>query len=272
MHAAFGLGAAIGPLLMTAVLSAGLAWSVGYAGVALAQLGLATAYALVRKAFGVAPQARQAEAASALGSVLRMPLAWLLIGVFFVYVGLEVIAGQWSYSLFTQSRGLPPALAGVLVSAYWASLTGGRVLFGALVNPLNVDTLLRGCMLALVVAAALLWLNLPLLSPLALAVTGLAAAPIFPSLIAQTPARLGAAHTANAVGLQVAAAVLGGALLPGGVGALAARLGLEVVGPCLLGAACVLLVLHEALLRRAFEPPRSARSRTDAAASSRPGA
>jgi fucose permease len=76
---------------------------------------------------------------------------------------------------------------------------------------------------------------------------GFACAPIFPSLIATTPARLGEAHTANGVGLQVAAAVLGQSLFPALVGALAYRLGLEVVGPSLFAAALLLLVAHEAL-------------------------
>lgn len=271
MHAAFGLGAAIGPLLMTAVLSAGWSWSSGYLGVAAAQLLLAAGYTLLRSSLGAAPAAAS-HTPSGLGSVLRMPTAWLLIGVFFVYVGVEVVAGQWSYSLFTQSRGMSPATAGVLVSAYWAGMTGGRVVFGVLLKYVAVQTLLRGCMLAIVAAAVVLWLDVPLLGALSLAVIGLAAAPIFPSLIAETPARLGAAHTANAVGLQVAAAVLGGALLPGGVGALAARLGLEVVGPCLVAGGVVLLVLYEVLVRRAYARPRSARSRSDAVASFPPGA
>ncbi|HEY2595548.1 MAG TPA: MFS transporter [Chloroflexota bacterium] len=48
MHAAFGLGAALGPLIMTAILSGGLAWNLGYALVAVAQLGLAAGYWFTR--------------------------------------------------------------------------------------------------------------------------------------------------------------------------------------------------------------------------------
>jgi fucose permease len=110
--------------------------------------------------------------------------------------------------------------------------------------------------------------------PLGLAIVGAVLAPIFPSLIATTPERVDARHTADLVGLQVAAAVLGGALLPGGVGVLAARLGLEVVGPCLVALALALFVLHEAVVqvRRASAPQRSARSQIDVVVSSPPGA
>jgi fucose permease len=97
--------------------------------------------------------------------------------------------------------------------------------------------------------ATLIWLDFTvLLSALGLLVIGVSAAPVFPLLIATTPERLGAAHTANGIGFQVAAAVLGQALLPSLIGVLAHVLGLEIVGPVLLTAALLLLVIYEALL------------------------
>ena len=178
-------------------------------------------------------------------------MAWVGIALFFLYTGIEVAAGQWAFSLFTEARGLPAVTAGLWVGVYWGSLTVGRLVFGTVVGMASVDVLLRACLVAIVVGAALIWLNVAaLLSFLGLALVGLALAPIFPSLIATTPARLGAAHTANAVGFQVAAAVLGGALVPTAIGVLAGMVGLEVVGPSLLSAACLLLILYEVLVAR----------------------
>jgi len=97
--------------------------------------------------------------------------------------------------------------------------------------------------------ATLIWLNIAsMLSFGGLSLIGLALAPIFPSLIATTPERLGNAHTANGVGFQIAAAVLGQSLLPGMMGILARHLGLEIVGPTLLTAALLLLMLYEIFL------------------------
>jgi hypothetical protein len=56
-----------------------------------------------------------------------------------------------------------------------------------------------------------------------------AMAPSFPSLIAMTPARLGARHAGNAVGFQVASAILGAAL-PSIVKVLVGPFGLQAVG------------------------------------------
>jgi fucose permease len=55
-------------------------------------------------------------------------------------------------------------------------------------------------------------------------------------------------HTANGVGLQIAAAVLGASLLPALLGMLAHRLGLEVIGPGLFVVALLLLTLYEVLI------------------------
>jgi hypothetical protein len=74
---------------------------------------------------------------------------------------------------------------------------------------------------------------------------GWSLAPIFPLLVSATPARVGAAHTANAVGFQVGAASFGVATLPGSAGLLAARFGLEVVGPFLIAASVVMLLAYQ---------------------------
>jgi fucose permease len=264
MHAAFGLGAAVGPLIMTVILGSGLPWNLGYAIVAAAQLALACGYWLTRRSY--TSQARSMEAteqtAQAQGprrsmtALLRRPLLWLSLGLFFVYVGMEASTGQWTFSLFTLGRDTPAVLAGALVSIYWASLTLGRVVFGALVPRIGSVRLLRGCMLVCIVAAALLWANIPVVSWLSVAVLGLAFAPIFPVLIAETPARIGQTQAANAIGLQVAAAVAGGAALPGLLGVLSVRLSLEVLGPALMLLGIVQFSLHEALTRRAARHAR----------------
>jgi fucose permease len=76
---------------------------------------------------------------------------------------------------------------------------------------------------------------------------GLSSAPIFPAMIATTPERLGETHTANGVGFQIAAAVIGQSLLPSFIGVLADNFSLEIVAPALLIAAMLLLAIYERL-------------------------
>jgi fucose permease len=251
LHACFGIGATLGPAIMTGAIVYGLGWRAGYWIVGAAQLALALCFGLTRQLWrDSAPLAHAAEPSRGvrLAATLRLPIAWTGILLFFIYTGAEIATGQWVYSLLTESRGVPAAQAGAWVSLYWASLTIGRILFGFLVQRVAPTTLLRWCMAGAVLSALLIWLNLaPWLAFAGIALMGLSLAPQFPLLISATPAYLGAAHANNGVGLQVAAASLGGAAIPSLIGVLAAAYGLEVLGPFLFVTTLLMGALFELL-------------------------
>ena len=252
LHACYGIGAASGPVIMAHVMDANLSWQWGYGLVGVGQLGLAGCLSVTRQQWSQPPSrstvAKRPQMASSLHT-LQLPMVWLSVTAFFMYTGLEAATGIWVYSLFTEARAIPDMTAGMWVSAYWGGLTLGRLASGIIIGFVSVPLLLRLCIIGMALGATLIWLDFTvLLSALGLLVIGVSAAPVFPLLIATTPERLGAAHTANGIGFQVAAAVLGQALLPSLIGVLAHVLGLEIVGPVLLTAALLLLVIYEALL------------------------
>ncbi len=254
VHACYGLGAASGPALMAHVLETGRSWRLGYSLAGAAQVLLALCFLATRRrwaaapASGVAPNPVRSAGAPA-GATLRLPTAWLGMATFFFYVGLEATAGAWLFSVLSEARGESMMRAGSSVSSYWGALALGRVLFGTFADRISPDRMLRACVAGLGAGAALLAADLGSAPDAgAVALLGLAAGPIFPSLIAATPTRVGHAHAANAVGFQVAAAALGQSLLPAGAGLLAGRLGLETI-PMLLGGLCAaVFAAHEALL------------------------
>jgi len=256
LHACFGLGATLGPVVMTTVLNIGQSWRWGYVFVGALQVLFTLGLALTRGHWRLGgSQAAPGNPGSSTGKVsgadtLRMPVVWFGIALFFVFTGIEGGAGQWPYSLFTEARGVAPSVAGLWVSIYWGSLTVGRMIFGLITDRLGVVRTLRLCMLGVVVGSACVWCNVGGISFLGLALTGFCLAPLFPSLISVTPGRVGAAHAANAIGFQVASAGLGIAVIPGLAGVLAQRLGLEIIGPFLLVTAIVMFVLHEVIIRR----------------------
>lgn len=254
LHACFGIGATLGPAIMTWAVVGGPGWRAGYLIAAGIQLALAICFVLSRRLWDgqAASAATTPHAGAALAATLRLPLVWLGVVFFFVYTGLEVGTGNWIYTLLTESRGVAAALAGAWASLYWASLTLGRIVFGFAVQRIAPNTLLRWCMAAVVLGALLIWLNLaPWLSFAGIALLGLALAPQFPMLISATPGYLGPRHAANGVGLLVAAASLGGALVPSLFGVLARAYGLEIFGPALFVGALAMAALFELLVRRA---------------------
>jgi fucose permease len=248
LHGFYGIGATVGPWLMTGILRTMGRWQWGYGAVAASQLLLAGCFAATRKnwpppAASSASTADSQPMASTLAT-LRLPAVWLNTALFFVYTGIEAALGIWPYSLYTESRGVSMMTAGAWVSAYWASLTAGRFLLGAFAGAVPPQALLKICVAGVALGAGIIWANPgPAAGLIGLAICGLAAGPVFPTLIATTPARVGAAHAANGVGFAIAAAVLGQSLLPAGLGVLAGWTGLESIGPAIFFATCLLFLV-----------------------------
>ncbi|SCL47875.1 Fucose permease [Micromonospora citrea] len=270
MHAFFGLGVALGPLIMTGALSAGLSWRWGYGLVAAAQVALAAAFALTVRAWrdrapaggsaGAAPVAP--PAATRVRETLRLPAVWIGALAFAVYVAIEVAAGLWAFLLLTEGRGLGAAVAGVCVSGYWGSLFVGRVVQGVVAERLGAGLVLRGSLVGMAAGAVLVAVPAPAwLAVGGLFVVGFAAAPVFPLLTLTTVDRVGAAHADRTIGLQIAAAGLGGALVPAGIGVLLGNTSVELLGPALVVLALALLALHAAGSRRPARPRPSAHRR-----------
>ena len=205
LHASFGLGATVGPILLTSLFSLGLTWRWGYVLVAMLQV-LVGLVVLLR----AGEWQMRAEEAVATGTpqrstlaTLARPIVWINIAIFFFYAGIEVTAGNWSYSLFTEVRGVSPELAGLLSSLYWGSFTVGRVFFGVVADRFSAISTVRAMGIMAFVAALLLWWNpINWVGFAGLLLLGFALAPVFPLLITATPSRLGNADARLGAGLD----------------------------------------------------------------------
>ena len=253
LHACYSVGATLGPVIMTALLTRGHSWRTGYLTVAVALACLSVVFGITRRRWDLKSMTSVREVPQTNGSVwsvFRVPLVWLQITLFFVYTGLEITVGQWTFTLLTEARHLPDTKAGALVAGYWASIVAGRILFGFVVEQVGIDRLLRLSTVAAVLGVALLkWSPSYPLTAVGLILTGLGLAPIYPCMMTRTPERLGLTLSTQAIGLQVSAAMLGAALLPSIAGLAAQHHGLEVVPLAALGMAVALVCLHEILVR-----------------------
>lgn len=259
LHACFGIGATLGLAIMTAVVASSFGWRVGFVIIGLIELLLAIC-------FGVSQRYWQRPASAdprpshrhdtRISETLRLPVMWLAIAIFALSSGMLASVGQWFYSILTEQRGVSVALAGSWISIMWASLTIGRIVFGFVVQHVAATQILRVCMAGIVLSAILFWLNLtPWLNFVSIVLLGFTMAPQFPLLTSATPQYVGQRHAANGVGLQVAAASLGGVLLTSLLGILAQSLGLGIIAPALVVAALLMVVFFELLARHI---PRSA--------------
>jgi fucose permease len=258
LHAFFGLGVTIGPLIMTAAVGAGGTWRIGYATAALAQAALAVGFVASLRAWQPAGQAATPNHAPSIPirDTLSLPAVWLGMAAFALYVAIEIGAGLWAFLLLTEARGLGTTAAGLCVSGYWGCLFIGRIVQGFLVEHLGSRRVLLGSLAGMIAGSVLVAIPAPAwLTVAGLAVLGLAAAAVFPLMTLSTSDRVGGEHTARAIGLQIGAAGLGGALIPAALGVLIGHTGVAVLGPALLVLAIALLATHHlsARIRRGRE-------------------
>jgi fucose permease len=263
LHAAYAAGAMGGPAIMTAVLASGASWRAGYAVVGALLAALVPAFLASRGRWDAAapvnvepasvPREKQPNGALAALSSGRVRLQ---LGLFFLYSGLEVAAGQWCYTVLTEERGVGATAAGAWTAAYWGGLLAGRLVLGLAVARVGQVNLLRLAMLGAVLSAVLFALpGLPMAGA-ALPVLSFSLASIYPGLMSETPRRVGDGLAPHAVGFQVSAATVGVAAVPGLAGLLSEWLGLAAIGWVIAACAVVLLLLHERLVALADRPAK----------------
>ncbi len=241
LHASYGIGVTSGPLIMTIALSAFQSWRVGYISVSSVQLLLAICFTLTLPMWmqngdpvDVEKPKRLMDYRTSLGETLRQSQVWLSLLQFFLYTGSEIALGTWAYTLLTESRGVQPETAGLLAGSYWAMFTVGRVIAGLYIKKIGVNKLVFSSLAGALLGAVLLWWNPGLVANLvAVGMIGFAIAPIFPGLVSGTSHRVGVRFAANTIGMQMAAAGLGGASIPSLIGILARHISLEVIPICL---------------------------------------
>ncbi len=252
LHACWGVGITLGPIIMTVGLTTLNTWRFGYQVVGGFQIALAAGFVLTLARWRQSQTAGGSEAAkrltdyqTPLAETLRQPQVWLSVVLFFLYVGAEGGLGTWTYTLLTESRGVDQTLAGLFAGSYWLTFTVGRIAAGLFARRLGIHRLVLGGLAgALLGASLLIWNPSEWANVLAVAVIGLSIAPIFPAMMSGTRTRVGDHYAANTIGMQMAATGFGAAVIPSLMGVLARQTSLEVIPICLLAVYAGLLVVY----------------------------
>ena len=267
LHGFYGVGTAIGPLVVTGAIIAG-SWRPAY--LLLAALDAVTAACWIAYRRGVPAPAASASV-EVVGTALDGPnraedsgktaqptacwsrrrvIAVLTLGliVFFLYTGLEVGAGQWEVSYVRGQLGLSASAAGLAAFGYWGALTAVRIGLALPARPVPARTVIGAGLLLAIAATGLIWWRPDnVVVVLAFAVLGAALAGVFPALIAVTPQRIGKERAQHAIAWQVGAAAAGGAAISAVIGLLVDMTSLAVLGPALVVLALLLFLANMAL-------------------------
>ena len=219
LHALFGLGAFVGPLIVARVLEItdNIYWV--YWTLAIAALPVATLIWSLPS-----PSARPTPEEHKDVPLPVLPLA-IMVLCFLLYVGSEVGFGTWIYT-YALEQGLGTEITSAyLTSAFWGAFTIGRLLAIPISTRLRPLTILyldfAGCLVSLGLillfrdSATVLWVGSILL--------GISFASIFPTFLTLSEERMHV--TGTMAGWFLVGGSIGGMILPWGIGQAFVRIG-----------------------------------------------
>ena len=251
LHCMWGLGASVGPYIMSAVLSGGQSWNNGYLYVGIIQILLSIGL------FCTLPMWKKTSAPSSdqpplkLKHVLPIPGAKAILIAFFCYCALEQTVCLWAASYLNLHTGLSPEEAAGWAAMVYIGITFGRFISGFVTMKLNDTQMIRlGCG---ILGVGILLMLLPLgktATIIGILLTGLGCAPIYPCIIHSTPAHFGAENSQAMVGLQIASASVGSCLMPPLFGLIADHIHISLLPVYALTILLVMFLCHEITHKR----------------------
>ena len=217
LHVLFGVGALLGPLIVSAAFAGHVHYWWVFGGGAMACAAIAIGLGITP---AVAVQTEPAvgnenEDGSGFLSMLSRPLIWALSAVMFMYVGSELGIGAWLFLYLRTAGALSPMLASSGVSLYWLGLVCGRAFGGRIGHRMAIPqfTMLAAALSALAIVILIAAPTAGGLAASAIFLIGFGYGPIFPNMIAAGAARF-PAEVGRMTSIVVAAGALGGIVAP----------------------------------------------------------
>ena len=257
LHCLWGLGASIGPYIMSFALAGGQSWRMGYRYISFIQIALTAILILSlplwkgRESNGTSATTDAGkEKALSLREVFRIPGAKAVLLMFFGYCALEQTAGLWASSYLVLKHGLTEETAASYASMFYIGITVGRALSGFITMKLNDHQMIR--LGQAIVLIGLVMMLLPFghqIAIIGLIIVGLGCAPIYPCVIHSTPATFGADKSQAIIGVQMAFAYIGSLLMPPVFGLIANHINVGLFPVYLLLILIIMFAMHIKLIK-----------------------
>lgn len=247
LHACYSLGAAVGPLAMTAVMTRQASWHWGYVLIAVAPITMAVVYVFTARHWQYSSRESEQGVANPRAQVSSLLIRQAVL--FFCYSGLELTLGRWCYTVLTEWQGITAEVAGLATSCYFGSIFAGRLLLGAALSRVGATRMVRIASVVAVVGTSSFAFGKGDLAAIGLVITGFALAPIFPTLVAQSAGRFPRADLARIIAICVASAILGSATAPYLAGVATRTFGLGAIAIATVLLAVLIVAMHESVAR-----------------------
>lgn len=254
LHCFWGLGASIGPYIMGMCLTRDLGWHNGYRIIAIIQIALTAVVTLslpLWKKNAVDTSVSEKSKPFKISKALRLPASKQVLLAFFCYCSLEQLAGLWGASFMIFGKGISEETAATLIAVYYAGITVGRVFSGFLTAKFSDKQLIFYGEIIILIGIAIITLAPDtVLLCIGFSLVGLGCAPIYPSIMHQTPLRFGEDASQVMISLQMASAYIGTTLSPTLTGFLMEKVHVYIF-PVLALAFALIMMLMTALANAA---------------------
>ncbi|MCM3584754.1 MFS transporter [Mesobacillus maritimus] len=216
LHAFWGVGATLGPMIMGLVLNHHFSWRNGYLIIGGIQLLLVLILFLSLPLWKQNEQkeAKESNESTSLQSLLKQKGVLFALLSFLFYVGLEGTIFLWGSSYLFEVKSLSVATSSFILSIFFASLTLGRIFSGFITFWLSNQKMLLYSEIALLLGILIVAFGSGNVLYGGFLLIGLGCAAIFPTMIHETPRRFGERNSRSIIGFQVASGYVGIMVLP----------------------------------------------------------
>ncbi len=250
LHCFWGVGAMTGPLIMSFILTQNLDYSVGYRSVSYIQFGLVfillVSLPLWKK---VSKNNANSESTDVVEQVvisksdlLKLSGAKQALIAFFCYCAMEGTLGLWGSSYMVLVNGVTVEKAARYGSLFYFGITFGRLLTGFITSKFSNKQLVYIGQMFIAIGVILIVLPFGVTTAIiGLVLAGFGCAPIYPSLLHETPKNFGAEYSQSIMGVQMASAYVGATFAPLIFGFIAKYLSYSIL-PYYIGLILILMV------------------------------
>ena len=261
LHAFWGVGTLVGPFLLSYFFANGMSWRNGYFTIGSIQsaicIVLLLSHGLWKKAgestiteSGDKPKLAKANSSKLSDAIKQKGAIDAMLG-FLSYCAMEQSSMLWASTFLVSVKGFSESSAAASAGLLFWGVTAGRIISGLIAYRVNGKTIIRVSQLSILLGIMLVIFVPERFAGYALFFLGLGYAPIYPTMLHQTPEFFGEEYSARIMGLEMSSAYIGSALLPALFGVLGRSVSMNLFPPYIILILIINIIAVETKMRRA---------------------
>lgn len=249
LHCMWGVGASLGPYIISYALRTNGGWKFGYRYVGVLQIIIVIFVFLSLPAWKKNESVDKSDESMenlTFIDILKIKGVKELMIVMFCYCALEQTIGLWAGSYFNIYLGFDVDIAARLAAFSFIGVTIGRAVSGFVSIKLNDEKMIfLGCIIIFIGIILMIFK----ISIIGFCVTGLGCAPIYPGIIHQTPSLFGKNRSQAIIGILMASAYTGIFIMPPIFGFIAKNISMSILPYYLLITGAVMFSFYYKIIK-----------------------